>query len=74
MRELRRGKYSELRRVNCIFEPILKSPTPGVPYSVDMGRAYNNASAESDFETAKGYYGCNPLPIVENDTVVEQVV
>jgi hypothetical protein len=46
----------------------------GVPYSVDMGLAYGNTSAESDFEVPSqgGYYGCNPLPLVENNTILEQ--
>jgi hypothetical protein len=44
----------------------------GVPYSVDMGMAYNNRSAEASFEG--GYYGCTPLPLVVNETVVEQPV
>jgi arylsulfatase A-like enzyme len=46
----------------------------GVPYSVDMGLAYGNTSAESDFESPEkgGYYGCNPLPLVENNTILEQ--
>eukprot|EP00937_MAST-01D_sp_MAST-1D-sp2_P007223 g7223.t1 len=42
----------------------------GVPYSVDMGRAYHNRTAEASFEG--GYYGCTPLPLVANETVVEQ--
>jgi hypothetical protein len=49
----------------------------GVPYSVDMGRAYNNRSAEASFEktpSGKPYYGCTPLPLVANETVLEQPV
>eukprot|EP00750_Incisomonas_marina_P025323 INCI538.1.p1 GENE.INCI538.1~~INCI538.1.p1 ORF type:complete len:373 (+),score=41.96 INCI538.1:353-1471(+) len=42
----------------------------GVPYSVDMGLAWNNRSAETSFED--NYYGCTPLPLVANETVLEQ--
>ena len=41
------------------------------------GRAINNRSAEASFEKdGKGlpYYGCTPLPLIANETVLEQPV
>ena len=44
----------------------------GIPYSVDMGFAYGNRTEESWSEG--GYYGCAPLPLLANNTVIEQPV
>lgn len=44
----------------------------GVPSSVDMGRAYNNRTAEASFQ--RDYYGCTPLALVHNETILEQPV
>ena len=38
-----------------------------------MGFAYNNRTEES-WSEGGGYYGCTPLPLMENNTVVEQPV
>ena len=43
----------------------------GVPYSVDMGRVYNNATPETSWLSPQ-YYGCTPLPLIANETVLEQ--
>ena len=43
----------------------------GIPYSVDMGFAYNNRTEES-WSEGGGYYGCTPLPLMANYTAVEQ--
>ena len=45
----------------------------GIPYSVDMGFAYNNRTEES-WSEGGGYYGCTPLPLMANLTVLEQPV
>jgi hypothetical protein len=45
----------------------------GIPYSVDMGLAYNNRTEES-WSEGGGYYGCTPLPLMANYTVLEQPV
>ena len=42
----------------------------GIPFSVDMGFAYNNRTEESWSEG--DYYGCTPLPLMVNATVFEQ--
>lgn len=42
----------------------------GVPYSVDMGFAYNNRTSESEFEGK--WYGCNPLALVRGTKILEQ--
>ena len=44
----------------------------GIPFSVDMGYAYGNRTEESWSEG--GYYGCTPLPLMANLSVVEQPV
>ena len=44
----------------------------GIPYSVDMGYAYGNRTEESWSEG--DYYGCTPLPLLANTSVVEQPV
>jgi arylsulfatase A-like enzyme len=44
----------------------------GIPYSVDMGFAYNNRTEGSWSEG--NFYGCTPLPFMENTTAVEQPV
>ena len=41
------------------------------PYSVDMGFAYNNRSEES---WSNDYYGCTPLPLIQNNSIIEQPV
>eukprot|EP00035_Acanthoeca_spectabilis_P036383 m.39286 g.39286 ORF g.39286 m.39286 type:complete len:1090 (-) comp7942_c0_seq1:51-3320(-) len=43
----------------------------GIPFSVDMGFAYNNRSMETWDDD---YYGCSPLPFLVNTSVVEQPV
>ena len=52
----------------------LRSPSPvadfGIPYSVDMGFAFGNRTEGSWSEG--NFYGCTPLPLLENNTVVEQ--
>merc|ERR1719359_2362227 len=42
----------------------------GVPYSVDMGYAYKNRTAESEFE--RKWYGCNPLALMHGTKILEQ--
>ena len=44
----------------------------GVPYSVDMGFAYGNRTEEPWSDG--NYYGCTPLPLLANTTVIEQPV
>ena len=43
----------------------------GIPFSVDMGLAYSNTSMET---WSDNYYGCTPLPYLNNTDVVEQPV
>eukprot|EP01052_Picozoa_sp_SAG31_P001187 SAG31_NODE_39_length_31377_cov_5.971482_18_plen_214_part_00 len=44
----------------------------GIPFSVDMGFAFSNRTEESWSEG--NYYGCTPLPLMANTTVLEQPV
>lgn len=42
----------------------------GIPFSVDMGFAYGNRTAEGEFEDE--WHGCTPLPLLHGTEVLEQ--